>query len=381
LPAIHQFHPAASSGDAVTRSLLLTQELLRDLGFASEIYVDRVDASCGDRLRPLRDYPAARDNLLLVHHSIGHELVDWVLGLPDRKLLVYHNITPPEFFPDDPYFRRWVELGRDQLAQLRPAMVGALCDSPFNAEELVATGYQNIRVLPLLVVTERLRDTPWSAGIVEENAGVFTLLFVGRVERNKCQHDIVEVFRLVDRWLGRRAQCVLVGKPNPCVAYIHELRQLTAALGIADRVRLVGHVPDEELHGWYRAADVFLSMSEHEGFGVPLIEAMAFDVPVIAHASSSVPHTLGGAAVLFEGKPHGEIAALICRLGEDGDLRQRIIERQRQRSAVFTFAALRTQLAVVLAGVGVTVPEVCGRALGVEGEPSPRDLAVIDQRA
>ena len=368
--AIHQFHPGAFHGDAVTNSLLLTRDLLRELGFDSEIYVDEADLRLDGGLRDYRDYPASPANLLLVHHSIGHELVDWVIGLPDRKLLVYHDITPPEFFPDDTYFRRCAELGREQLRKYRPAMVAALCDSPFNAEELAALGYESVTVLPLLLDTERLRRAPWNARIVEANAAVFTLLFVGRVERNKCQHDVIEVFRLVERWLGRAANCVFVGKQNPRVSYIHALRQRAAALGLADRVRFPGHVPAEDLHAWYRAADVFLSMSEHESFGVPLIEAMAFDVPVIAHASSSVPHTLGGAGVLVEGKPLEEIAALVCLLADDRDLRQRIIERQRERTRVFSLASLRAQLATVLAKLGVPVPDLRDReVVSLAGEP------------
>jgi glycosyltransferase involved in cell wall biosynthesis len=357
----------ASYGDAVTNSLLLTRRLLRGLGFESEIYVDAADARLRGDMLEFGHHAPSPSNVLLVHHSFGHERLERVLAVPDRKVLVYHNVTPAGFFPDNAWTRRHVDLGRAQLASYRPAVVGALCDSAFNAKELVALGYENVTVLPLLLTTDGLREAPWNARIVEANAATFTVLFVGRVERNKCHDDVIDVFRCVDRWLGRRAQCVLVGKHDPSIPYIHELRQRTAALGLADRVRFVGHVAYDDLYAWYRAADVFLSMSEHEGFGVPLIEAMAFDVPVIAHASTSVPDTLRGAGVLFEGKPIEEIAALICLLAEDARLRDRLVARQRERCRAFSDASLRSHLARTLSALGVSLPgterqETCSRS-------------------
>jgi glycosyltransferase involved in cell wall biosynthesis len=354
--AVHQFNPSASYGDAVSQSLLLTRDLLRSLGFTSEIYTQYADHRLGDELRPHREYPGAPSNVLLVHHAIGHDLVDWVLGLPDRKILVYHNITPPEFFPDDPFLQRMTTLGREQLQRYRPAMTGAFCDSQFNADELLALGYDDVAVLPLLLDTDRLRDLPWNQSIVDACDGIFTVLFVGRVERHKCPHDVIEVFRRVDRWVGRFAHCELVGSINPHTSYIHELRQRTASLALADRVRFPGHVSDEDLRGWYRAADVFVSMSVHEGFGMPLIEAMAFDVPVIAHASSSVPSTLDGAGILVEGKPLDEIAGLVCLLADDRALYDRVVARQRERVAAFSRMRLRAALATALAGVGIRTP-------------------------
>src|SRR5947208_14653240 len=141
-PAVHQFHPSTAYGDAVTNSLLLTQELLHDLGFESEIYVERADPRLAGRFRDYRKCRPGPDSLLLVHHSLGTDLVDWVLELPARKILVYHNITPPEFFPDDPYLRKYSEIGREQLLRLRSAVEGSLCISPFNAEVLVQLGYE-----------------------------------------------------------------------------------------------------------------------------------------------------------------------------------------------------------------------------------------------
>ena len=354
-PAIHQFQTGAAYGDATTQSLFIAQDLLRDLGLVSEIFVEHADPRLADRVRLLRDYQATPDDVLLVHHSIGHGLVDWVIAAPGRKVLVYHNITPAEFFPDDPFLQHQTRLVREQLERYRPAMEAAWADSQFNADELVTYGYAAPHVLPLLLVTDDLHERPWNASVVDENDGVFTVLFVGRIERNKCQHDVIEVFRLVDRWLGRRAQCVLVGNYNVCGAYVHEIRQRVAAHALGGRVRILGQVPQDDLYAWYRAADVFLCMSEHEGFGVPLIEAMAFDVPVIAHAAASVPSTLDAAGVLVEGKSIEEIAALICLLADDTALRERIVARQRVRIEALSRARLRRGLADALAALGVAV--------------------------
>ena len=311
--AVHQFHPGAAYGDAITSGMLLTRRLLRELGFESDIFVVNADERLGDEVRLWNEYPSAPDNVLFVHHSLGHATLDEVLRVPDQKVLVYHNITPTEFFPDDPYLREHSELGRRQLPDFRGAVVGSICDSQFNADELSALGFRDVAVVPLLIDAQRPPREPWNARIVDENAGVFTMLFVGRIERNKCQHDVIEVFRLVDRWLDRPVQCVFAGTYNPYVSYVGELQRRAASYGLSQRTRFLNHVTQEDLYGWYRAADVFVCMSEHEGFGVPLVEAMSFGVPVIAHASSNVPHTLGGAGILVEGKPIEEIAASMWR--------------------------------------------------------------------
>jgi glycosyltransferase involved in cell wall biosynthesis len=357
-PAIHQFHPSAMYGDAVTKSLFMTQELLRGLGFESDILVAHGDPRLEGRLRDFRTHRSSANDVLLVHHSLGHDFGNWVLGLPDRKVLFYHNITPPEFFPDDPHLRTYAEIGRRQLVEFRPATIAAIADSPFNAEELRALGYEHVTVIPLLLDTERLHAAPWDATVVSANADRFTMLFVGRCARNKCQHDLIDLFRLVNRWLDRPAELVFIGYYSDELPYVHELQKRIAAYGLGDRVRFLGHVSDATLYGWYRSADVFVSMSEHEGFGVPLVEAMAFDVPVIAHESSNVPHTLDGAGVLFAGKPLEEVAALVCLLAEDRALRRTIVRRQRARHATFTQTAMRERLVALLTELGIAVPDV-----------------------
>jgi len=355
--AIHQFHSGSAYGDAVTNSMLLIKRMLCRLGFVSEIYVEQVAPELAGQLQPYKNLKPKPHDLLLIHHSMGHDLVDWLLGLPGKKILVYHNITPAHFFPEASPHRYYSILGREQLTTLLPAMASAICDSRFNADELVSCGYTDVHEIPLLLDIDALQHRQWDNDVVIESAGIHTILFVGRVVSNKCQEDLIRVARHLKQMMDRPFQLVLVGgysENDPCYC---QLRSLIAAFGLKDCIRFTGKISDARLHGWYRAADLFLCMSEHEGFGVPLIEAMAFDVPVVAYKSSNVPHTMGGAGILVTRKDHKAIAALIRIISRDRALKRAIVRQQRRRISDFREERLFTRLSAFLTELGVDIPD------------------------
>ena len=356
LRTIHQFHSGSACGDAVTNGMLLTQRLLRGMGFESEIYVEHLATELAGSIKHFKQYRSATDQLLLVHHSHGHDQLDWLLRQPERKVLVYHNITPAEFFPEGDIHRQYALLGRQQLTDLRGAVCGAFCDSEYNAQELRQLGYSSVSVLPLLIDRERIEALATREAPPLRDHRCFTVLFVGRVAPNKCQHDLLAILHELQRLASMPVRLVLVGGYHADEAYFRQLRQQVEQLGLEESVVFTGRVTDQELYQHYQLADVYLSMSEHEGFGVPLIESMLFDLPVIAYASSAVADTLNGAGLLITEKHPRKIAALLHVLARNRTLRRSLVAKQRQRVDEFAGPVIETKLREFLAEQHIDVP-------------------------
>jgi glycosyltransferase involved in cell wall biosynthesis len=291
------------------------------------------------------------DNVLLCHFSIGYssEVLYWLQSLPDRKVLIYHNITPAPYFAgiSDLYFEETFA-GRRQLMQLLPVTVAGWGDSDFNRRELVTIGWQQTAVLPIVFEPGRYQIETDRATLDRLNYDrALNVLVVSRVAPNKKFEDAILTFYQLKKFIEPRARLYLVGSSDQMDKYAAYLQALVERLALTD-VHFIGHVSREELIAYYQAADVYLCMSEHEGFGVPLIESMYFDVPVIAYAAAAVPETMGSAGVLVTRKDHAAIAELIHLVVCDKSLRARLIAQQRQRWPQFTPAALLPRLQACL---------------------------------
>ena len=351
--AVHQFHSGSAYGDAVTNSLFFTRKLLRNLGFQSEIYVEHIAREFSTELMSYKEYVPSLKQALLIHHSFGHNLTDWLVSLPDRKILVYHNITPEHFFPQGSIARIFIQNGRKQLKLFRTMVDAAICVSRFNAEELKTLGYNNVFIVPLLLDIQRIRSSPWNYHNPFVRDNVFTVLFVGRISANKCQHHVIEVFRRLLPIISKPARLLLVGgfdKNDPYYLYI---KKQIDSYGLSEYINVIGKVSDQDIYSLYRIADVFLCMSEHEGFCVPLIEAMLFDVPVIAYSSTNIPYTLDGAGILVMEKNFQHIAELINRLDKNNDFRNDILEGQKKRINDFLPPLIQADLLKALKYAGI----------------------------
>ncbi|MCB1777748.1 MAG: glycosyltransferase family 4 protein, partial [Candidatus Competibacteraceae bacterium] len=366
--AIHQFCPSCDVGDGITNGALLTRKILQSLGFRSEIFSGEVPADLQDIIRNYRDYRSQPDQVLLVHHSMGTTTWDWVGQQDAVKILVYHNITPAEFFPEGSHMRQFAELGRKQLADGAARFVGAIGDSAYNSAELIDCRYAPVVTIPLLVDLEKNLTAPWDADTVWRHQQTFNLLFVGRIIENKQQHELIELFSHFKRMYRLPAKLMLVGGVNS-IDYENRLRACIAEHRLHNDVELPGKVSSEQLYGYYRAADVFVCLSEHEGFGMPLIEAMCFDTPVVALDTSNVSHTLGASGILFTEKRLPEMAACLKLLAEHREFRRRVIRSQRRNLQRFTFETLRGQLVNFLSQLDIAVPSPRSNA------SSPRDSA------
>src|SRR6516162_4043702 len=326
--------------------------MLKNLGFESEIFCEHVHPALSDRVKRLEDLRLTKTDLLLIHHSMGHDAFSRLADLRCRKFLVYHNITPPQFFEEHDPYGAYAVKGYSQLSSFRDIVESAIAVSSFNERQLSQRGFDNVTVIPLLKDFVAIRDAPHSKTPYYDESVVFRLLFVGRLVPHKCQHELIEFVNEV-RSIGRvPLELVLVGFFDAATGYEAQLDELVVRSGLDQHVKITGQVTDEELFGWYRAASAYVSLSEHEGFGVPLIEAMAFDLPVVAYASSGVADTLGGAGITISDKTPARILEALNRLHEDRAFRGEVVWSQRKRLLRFSRSRIESELRSWLIGAG-----------------------------
>ncbi|MBG0807878.1 glycosyltransferase [Methylosinus sp. H3A] len=362
---VFQFHSGSSVGDAVTNSLFYIQSILADFGIGSKIFVEHRDPRLADRLGLIHEFVPKEDDLLIIHHSMGHDIMPMLQKLKCRKVLLYHNITPPSFFTEGSPFRHYALQGLKQLEEFSGMIDDAIADSAYNARELTRRGYEDVKVIPLLKDFAPLRSAPYNPAFHYFNKPRYQILFVGRICANKGQLNLV---RFMDQYADRfdyPLHLTLIGHFDHSEGYAARLLEAIEASAFRDRIHVVGHVSDQDLFGYYRAADVYLSLSEHEGFGVPLLEAMTFDVPVVALAGTAVGETLGSAGIKLGSTSPEEIAEALDPLLYDRSYRRKVIRRQRERLRTFDRNVLATKLLDFLlphlpAEVVVGLDPICG---------------------
>jgi L-malate glycosyltransferase len=342
--AVHQFIPSFAARDAIGHHTTQVQALLRRSGFDSEIYAEDIHPDVRGVARPFRHFTAGRPadrTWLLYQCSTSSSMADVLLERPEPLILDYHNITPAESFaPWEPVVAPRLDLARRQLARLAPRAQLGLAVSRYNAAELEDLGCRESVVAPIILDAGTF-DGPTDEGLVGELSGGGTAwLFVGRLAPNKAQHDVVKAFALYRRVFDPGARLWLVGGTSSD-SYLRAVRGLVSSLGLEGAVRLAGSVSAGELAAYYRAADVFVCASDHEGFCVPLLEAMHHGLPVVAHASSAVPETLGGAGVCLPEKSPSVVASAVWRVVSDEGLRRRLVAAGRRRVAEFDPARAR----------------------------------------
>jgi glycosyltransferase involved in cell wall biosynthesis len=327
---IHQVLATLGYGDAIGHEVLGIQRVLREAGFASEIFVETADYRLEPMTRDYRelvDYSHA-DNLIFHHFSLGSKASRTAYALPDRMALIYHNITPPEYFIGvHRTLARQCFRGRRELQAYRDRCDLALGDSEFNREDLEHLGFARTAVLPVVPDFSHLdREPDWLvAGQFDDDWT--NVLFVGRVIANKKIEDVIRFFHAYHTFYNPRSRLLIVGAQSGFERYLASLHQFVATLG-ARHVHFIGHVSDSELVAFYECADLFLCASEHEGFCVPLVESFYKQVPVLAYAATAVPATMDGAGVLFDDKDPVHVATLMDAIVSDAALQDRIVDGQ-----------------------------------------------------
>lgn len=325
---INQFHSGTAVGDAITNQMLMIKDLLVKEGYESEIYADFIPGSLHDKIKSINNYKGSKENLLIVHHSMGFDGFDKIISLPDKKAMIYHNITPEKYFTDE-HTRSYIRKGLRQASEYKKHMNYIIADSNYNRKELISMGHKNIDVMPVQISLNRFDIIKSDKEFIKKFSGSKNFLFVGRLVSNKCQDDVIKSFALYNKSFEVNSNLLLVGDLGG--AYIEYLKKVCIELDIEDRVYFLGKISEEHLKACYEIADLFLCMSEHEGFGVPLLEAMVMSVPVIAFSSSAISETMGGKGILVLNKDYSEIASLAHEVITDKDLQSKIIQMQKKR--------------------------------------------------
>ena len=327
---IHQVLATLGYGDAIGHEVLGIQRVLREAGYESEIFVEAADRRLEMMTRDYRqliDF-SHPDNLLLHHFSLASKASRTAFALPDRMALIYHNITPPEFFVglhrslSSECFR-----GRRELRAYAERCDLALGDSEFNRQDLEALGFRRTAVLPVVPDFSHL-DGAADRAFADLLDDTWTnVLFVGRIVPNKKIEDVIRIFHAYHTFYNPRSRLLLIGAQGGFERYMAALHTLVATLGNT-HVHFVGQISNEELVTFYEIADLFLCASEHEGFCVPLVEAFYKEIPVLAYAATAVPATMDGAGVLYDDKYPPHAAALMDAIVSNSDIRETVIRGQ-----------------------------------------------------
>lgn len=353
---VHQFHPTVSYGDAIGNYVLSLQQLLRNMGYRSEVFCEHLPLHFEGHARQITQHAdySSPANLLLLHFSLNYSpaVLTWLEQIPDRKVLIYHNITPHTYFDGiSPVHREAALRGREQLDELRALVNVGWGVSEFNCRELAARGWTRLGVLPIVFEPQRYAVRPDRDVLRRWQAGV-NVLFVGRISPNKRLEDLILTFCYLKRFVRPDARLFLVGSAKGLEPYLQFLQALVDRLGVSDAF-FTGHVSTAQLAAYYQCASVYLSMSEHEGLGVPLLESMHFGVPIVAYKAAAVPETLEDSGILVTAKDHAAVAELIGLLVEDVDLRSRIVARQRERLQDFLPERVEERLRELLHSLNV----------------------------
>jgi L-malate glycosyltransferase len=332
---VHQLLAALSYGDAIGNEALAIQGHLRAAGFDSEIFAERVHPRMASLARPLWEYAAVsgKDTVCLFHFSIGSAAGRLAYHAPGPLVSIYHNITPAHFFLGfHPHLAGLCYHGRRELAAFADRTALALGDSEFNRKELEAAGYRRTGVLPIVLDLAAYRRAPSPVVRRMYDDGRTNLLFVGRVIPNKKIDDLVRAFACYQRYVDSRSRLLVVGDYRGHERYYDRLQEMVRSFDL-DEVVFTGQVDEDDLMSYYSLADLFLCLSEHEGFGVPLVEAMVFGLPVIAYDAGAVAETLRGGGILLKEKQPEVVAELIHSVLSDHAFRRSVLATQERAMA------------------------------------------------
>jgi glycosyltransferase involved in cell wall biosynthesis len=361
---VHQVTYGAMMGDAISNHVLEIDARLRAWGYATAIYAQHIAPEMAGRVQPDQDflpYLNATDDLLIYHYSIYTPNTRLFQAARGRKLLIYHNITPPHFFRGWDAALEWqCDVGRHALKGLADCDL-ALGDSEFNRQELLRAGFrpEKTGVLPIFLSQGQFETLPPNEDLRARlrQPILVNWLTVGRVVPNKAIDEIIRLFYVFNRYINPESRLYIVGS-RYVPAYDAQLDALVNDLELTGRVLFAGRAADADLVAYYQTADLYLAASYHEGFCVPAIESMYFGVPVLARKAAATPETLGQAGVLFTDLGYEQVAEMAHLLVTDEDLRRQVIRRQKERFLELGPEQAEVRLREALARLGLSTYKV-----------------------
>lgn len=339
-----QMLPTLAYGDGVGNDALAIDTILKQMGYETKIYAENIDSRIEKGLaEKIENISGLCDvDVIIYHLSTGTKLNETLKEYPGRKIIIYHNITPAHFFAD--YNKGLEELcnwGRQGISEIREVADYCLADSEYNKGELVEAGYTcDIDVLPILIPYEDYEKEPNDIVMQQYADDWVNIVFVGRIAPNKKQEDIIKTFYYYKKFINPKSRLFLVGSYGGLERYYERLRNYADELQLED-VYFTGHTGFDEILAYYHIADVFLCMSEHEGFGIPLVEAMYFGIPIVAYSDTGAKEILADAGLRIEEKDCKAAAEMIDMLMQNEELRKNVIEIQKRRLKDFDYEVTR----------------------------------------
>lgn len=352
---VDQLVPTFHRGDAIGDEAYHIKQFLQKNGFHSEIYCLERDQGLETQSRLWAEFTQPEpSDVTIFHFALPSPLTEKFIQLPSRKILIYHNITPEHFFrPYSAEMAHIARVGREEVKLMASRVDIALADSEYNRQELAELGYQRTDVFPLFIDFQKYERPPDRFFQQLFQDGRVNLLFVGRIVPNKRLDDLIRIVFYYKKYISPLVRLIIVGKTTSLPAYYKSLIKLVDDFYLRpEEVVFTGHITDEQMYALYRTADVFLSMSEHEGFGLPLVESMIFDLPVVAYAAAAVPYTLGGAGVLLHTKRVDLVAELIDLIVHQEEIKRKIVQGQRARIEKLRSEGLEAKLLRIIKELG-----------------------------
>jgi len=344
---INQLTPALHENDAVGESILEIHNTLQEWDYESNIFsltVDESLKSVAKDLSELKNYDD-ENSINILHFAIPSPLTQAFKTSTGKKILIYHNITPPEFF--EGISREMVHIsntGRSELSSLSDCTDLALGDSKFNEQELKTLNFKDTGVFPILLNSDRYNiETLEPLKFLFKNDGYKNILFTGRITPNKKIEDVIKCFYYYQNLFQEKSRLLIVGNPTGFESYDLYLKDLADKMDLVE-VYFTGKVDQDELISFFEIADLFITMSEHEGFCVPILESFIFEIPVIAYNSTAIPYTMGDGGVLVNEKNFKEIAGIMSEVIENEDFRKSIIQKQKNQLEKFSPAPIKEDL-------------------------------------
>lgn len=350
---VEQFLPAFHFGDAVGNSALALHNFLLRRGVESRLVAMTRDECLKSQALSFDEYKLDPGSVKILHFAVPSLLSDYFARLKGKKALIYHNVTPAHFFAGySDFLTRFTNDGREQLGRLSNSFDLAIGDSTYNADELRDLGFANVHTFPLIVNLDEYNGEPSRPYLELLRDERKNIVFAGRIMPNKKIEDLVRVVFFYKKYISPAVRLIVAGNTRALPKYFHAVSDLAARFFLtSEDVLFTGHLPTDEFLAVYKLADVFLSMSEHEGFCLPLLESCYFQVPVLAYDAAAVAETLNGAGILFRDKDPARTAGLVEHVLENEPLRRQLrtaagarIERYRRQADPEILLAMLRQL-------------------------------------
>ena len=333
-----------ANGDAVSNDAVALEKVIKSMGYSTGIYAESIVSNVKRGVaQPVEKIGTLdKSDVLIYHFSTGTKLNYDIARYQCRKVMIYHNVTPPEFFKgNDERFSQICEYGLEGASFLADKMDYCLAVSTFNKNDLINMGYKcKIDVLPIVIPMDDYKRKPSRHFMKDFRDKKTNILFTGRVAPNKKHENVIAAFYYYKKLYNKNSRLILAGSYREEDRYYLRLRQYVERLGMGEDVVFTGHIKFDEILACYKLADVFLCMSEHEGFCVPIVESMMMQVPVVAYGTTAIPETMNNQGMILESSDPLVAAGCIDRVVTDNDLRKEIIRLQNERVNDFRYEAI-----------------------------------------